>query len=273
MMVASRRLVSVLIGFLIAGAASLASAAPLRTAAATPCEFRFIQITDTHLGEAEADRNTRKVIDAVNAISLDIAFVAHTGDIMADRMLDAGAVAAATGLLARLKQPVHYVPGNHDIIERSRIESMRVYTNSFGPLISCQEYHGVRMIFVYTEPLAKGVSIPGYDPIRELENCLKAGEGKPAIVFHHAPCVEDFYRNRAHSGWKAEKRDRWIELVNAYDVKAVIAGHFHRSELHWLGKVPLYVGSSVANYWGRQPSFRIYRYRDGRLDFGTVYIR
>jgi hypothetical protein len=52
----------------------------------------------------------------------------------------------------------------------------------------------------------------------------------------------------------------------------VIAGHFHRDELHWVGDVPLFVCAPLAGYWGRQGSYRIYEYKDGRLGYRTQYL-
>jgi hypothetical protein len=30
---------------------------------------------------------------------------------------------------------------------------------------------------------------------------------------------------------------------------------------------------SVAGYWGRQASFRLYEYRDGRVGYRTIYLQ
>ena len=108
---------------------------------------------------------------------------------------------------------------------------------------------------------------------RELEKYLKKSNGKPVIVFHHAPSVDDFYNNKLHTSWEKEIRGKWVKVINAYNVKAVIAGHFHRDEHHWLGNVPLYVSSSIAGYRGRQASFRIYEYSKGKIGYRTQYIK
>jgi UDP-2,3-diacylglucosamine pyrophosphatase LpxH len=75
-----------------------------------------------------------------------------------------------------------------------------------------------------------------------------------------------------HEGWKLQMRRQWERLVNSANVKGVIAGHFHRAEQHWVGDVPLYVAPSVAGFWGRQGSYRIYEYRNGRLAYRTQYL-
>jgi 3',5'-cyclic AMP phosphodiesterase CpdA len=234
--------------------------------------FYFAQISDTHFGGADHAWRTRLAADAINDLPLDIAFVALTGDITSEKLHDASVVTNAIAVLNRIEAPVHCVPGNHDILQGQYQATMPLYTNRFGGLITQHQYHGVLCLFVYTEPLAQAFSVADYAPLKELESRLKKANGQPAIVFHHSPSVGDFYNNKMHPGWKQDIRDRWIALLNQYNVKGVIAGHFHRDEHHWLGDVPLYVSSSIAGYWGRQATFRIYEYKDGRLGYRTQYL-
>ena len=77
------------------------------------------------------------------------------------------------------------------------------------------------------------------------------------------------------SAWNRESyHPRWARLFNEQpEIKAVVAGHLHRDELHWIGSVPIYVASSLARFWDRQPSFRLYEYRDGKLGYWTIYLK
>ena len=235
--------------------------------------FYFAQITDTHFGDKDHEQRTRKVVQAINKLPMKIEFVVHTGDITMDKIEDVAVVTDVITLIGTLKAPIHYIPGNHDILRHRHNDTMEAYKNHFGELITQLEYHGVVFMFVYTEPLAKAFSVPNYDPLDELETRLKQSDRKPVIVFHHTPSVEDFYMNRMHPGWKKEIREKWIALLNKHNVKAVIAGHFHRDEHHWLGDVPLYVCSPIAGYWGRQSTYRIYEYKNGKIGYRTQYIR
>lgn len=126
---------------------------------------------------------------------------------------------------------------------------------------------------MYTEPLSKNFVFQNYKPLEELETILEQSDGKPVLIFHHSPSVSDFYKNRMRSGWKA--RDQWAALLNRYNVKGVFAGHYHRDELYWLGKVPLYVCPPVGDTWGRgrQTTYRIYEYNDGRIGYRTQYLK
>ena len=235
--------------------------------------FYFVQITDTHFEDGDNLDRTRKVVERINDLPMTIECVVHTGDITTNRIEEETLVDSGLSILEELTVPIHYVPGNHDILP-SRLESTtRVYVEKFGGLLSRAEYGHVVFIFVYTEPLRESFTIEGYEPLGRLEEYLKESEGKPVIVFHHAPSADDFYTNEFHGGWKDEIRDEWVELINDYNVKAVIAGHFHRDEHHWLGDVPLYVSAPISGTWGRQATFRIYEYNNGKVGYRTQYVR
>lgn len=234
--------------------------------------FYFVQMTDTHLGSGDQQQRTQKVVDAINHLPMPIQCVVHTGDITNDKIDDDKIVNAGLSVIKKLKAPIHFVAGNHDILPGKLKKTSKIFNDKFGGMITQAEYHHVLFIFIYTEPLRKSFAIDDYQPLKQLQAILDKSNGKPVIIFHHAPSVEDFYNNTMHKGWKTEVRNKWIELINAYNVKAVIAGHFHKDEFHWLGDVPLYVSAPVAGYWGRQATFRVYEYQNGKIGYRTQYI-
>jgi 3',5'-cyclic AMP phosphodiesterase CpdA len=243
-------------------------------AATEDVHFHFVQISDLHFGPPEHFERNRDVVKRINALPMDLACVLVTGDVFSDGILNDALRKTAVDTLNGLEPPIHYVPGNHDIVRKSgKLKATtEAWTRDFGPLASKAEHHGVVFLMVYTEPLAKSFEQPGFDPLAWLEAELKAAGEKPVIIVHHTPSVPDFYRNRMHEGWKLQMRRQWERLVNSANVKGVIAGHFHRAEQHWVGDVPLYVAPSVAGFWGRQGSYRIYEYRNGRLAYRTQYL-
>ena len=236
--------------------------------------FFFVQITDTHLGGGpNHEALAARMITAINRLPMPIACVVHTGDVGADNLDNGLTALSASNLLHGLHVPYYVLPGNHDLTPRRLEATRRVFETTFGPLATNVEVQGVVFLLLYTEPLRGTVATPDYDPLSWLETHLKAAAGKPVIVFTHTPPVEDFYDNRLRPGWPAAAQARWTELINRYDVKAVIAGHFHRDELRWDGRVPLYIAAPMATYYGRQSSFRVYEVRhDGRLSYRTVYL-
>lgn len=235
--------------------------------------FFFVQISDTHLGIRENDLRTRKVIDAINALPMKIQCVVHTGDIYDRRVrYSERAAARAADMFRALHVPVYFLPGNNEIDLFGQAERTRdAYTAAFGPLTYSREVAGTLFVFTYTDPLREGRGMPGFDPFGAVRQELEKSNGRPVLLFHHCPSVPDFYRNERHPGWAAKTREKWLALVSGNSIKAVIAGHFHRDEFHWLGKVPLYVAGPVAEKYGRQAGFRIYEYRGGKLSYTTQY--
>jgi 3',5'-cyclic AMP phosphodiesterase CpdA len=234
--------------------------------------FVFVQITDTHLGIGGHRHLTARAVDLINQLPVPIACVVHTGDITADQMDQTNVVPDFTEF-ARLKVPFHCIPGNHDILDKRFASTLQAYTNRFGSTCSRADYGGVAFLFVDVRPDSQTGVPPGADPLDWLENQLRTTAGKPVLIFQHYPGVDDFYRNKMHTAWNDDaRRERWLRLVRSPGVKAVVAGHFHRDELHWLDDVPLYVAQPIAPFWGRQPSFRVYEYRSGRLSYRTVYL-
>ncbi|MFC2083439.1 metallophosphoesterase family protein [Bacteroidota bacterium] len=234
--------------------------------------FYFIQITDTHFESGDNLDRTQKAVELINNLPMKINCVVHTGDITTNKLEDEKLVDSGLSILEKFTVPIHYVPGNHDILSQKLESTYKVYIEKFGGLISQAEYDNVLFLFVYTEPLRKSLTIKGYQPMKQLEELLKKSSGKPVIIFHHAPSVDDFYNNKFHKSWEKEIREKWVKLINAYNVKAVIAGHFHRDEHHWLGDIPLYISSPISGYWGRQATFRIYEYSNGKIGYRTQYI-
>jgi len=234
--------------------------------------FYFVQITDTHFGAPNCTEYTAKLVEQINILPLKIEFAVHTGDITSNAIADSNIVNETLEVMGKLNVPVLYVPGNHDIRSWNLEETGRIYQEEFGPLITRYEHEGVVFIGIYSNPIARSFEYEGFDPITELKKILEQTGNKPAVVYHHIPSVEDFYKNKMHDGWEDVNRSEWIKVLNSYNVIAVLAGHFHRDEHHWLGDVPLFISPSVADFWGRQPSYRIYEYKNNKLSYRTQYL-
>lgn len=250
----------------------IAAAEQAAASSAASNHFFFVQITDCHFGSGDHASRMTNVVDRINALPMPIVCVVVTGDVTSDDITNDAVRMSATGTLARLKMPVHFLPGNHDILMKKVPATVGAFTNSFGPIASTAEYDGVEFLMLYTEPLRRSIHIEGYDPLSWLQTALKQAGRKPVLIFHHTPPFEDFYDNSIHPGWPAAPREQWDKLLQSANVKAVIAGHFHRDELHWSGSIPCFVAPPVAGYWGRQGSFRIYEYDHGAVSYRTVYL-
>lgn len=250
---------------LVVGAMTIAASAEDR--------FYFVQITDTHWGSREGLALTSRAVAAINEIPLKFEFIVHTGDVTADAIADSNVVAKGLAIMKRLPAPVYYVPGNHDILRGDASETAQLFKRHFGPVSQRVDVGGVVCLFFYSEPLTSDHRIKGYDAKEWLDGNLKAAGRKPVLLFQHIPAVYDVRGQAGENAWADSYGPAWLRFFERNpQVKAVIAGHFHRDELHWVGTTPVYVASSIADFWGRQASFRVYEYRDGRLGYWTVYL-
>jgi hypothetical protein len=55
-------------------------------------------------------------------------------------------------------------------------------------------------------------------------------------------------------------------------VFVVLAGHFHRDEMHICNGIPFHIAAPVVGWWGRQSSFRHWVMKEGKLTYRTIYV-
>ena len=91
-----------------------------------------------------------------------------------------------------MRVPIHYVPGNHDILQQRFEKTKEAYIKNIGGLLTQAEYDGVKFIFIYCEPLAQSFAVSGYEPLRRLERSLQDAGDRPVLIFHHTPSVANF---------------------------------------------------------------------------------
>ncbi len=231
----------------------------------------FVQLTDTHLSAPAEWQRTQKAIENIKHLPFKLSCVVVTGDIFSDNYADAESVKKAKKLFNQIKVPCHLLPGNHDI-PAGNAAAASIWQNAFGPLFYQASYDGVGFVFLHTVPLAVSESALPFKPLEDLKASLQRDPKRPTLVFTHIPSSEDFYNNSMHPGWPAKSEKAWEDALSAGNVKAVITGHFHRDEMHWVGSIPLFVCPPVASYWGRQLTYRLYTYENGKLSYRTIYL-
>ena len=79
-----------------------------------PAELYFAQITDTHLDAGDHADRLETIVDRINAFPCPLACVVVTGDLL-NHIENDEARERLLAIMGRLKAPVHYLPGNHDI--------------------------------------------------------------------------------------------------------------------------------------------------------------
>ncbi len=234
-------------------------------------DFYFVQITDSHLGYKNHTEIANNIVESINNLPFHIGFVVHTGDIFQNNLHDPAAVNDFYEMKGNLNPPLYVLPGNHDLLPKDYDSLVTKYQNQIGPLNQIKYYDSVYLVLFYSIPFADTL-LPDLETQKQwIEHSLSQLKNKQVLLFHHQPSVPDFYLNKLHESWPEAMRLYWIYLVNKNQVEAVIAGHFHRDEYHQLGNVPLFVSPSIAGFWGRQASYRVYHYQHGKLSYQTVY--
>src|SRR3546814_75172 len=94
--------------------------------------FSFLQISDTHIGfkkEANPDvvGTLKETIDKVRQLVVQPDFIVHTGDIT--HLATPEQFDTAEQLLSELNLPIHFVPGEHDIVDGT---VPRAFLDRFG---------------------------------------------------------------------------------------------------------------------------------------------
>ena len=254
-------------------------------AAAEP--FRFVHISDTHQGRPLHQYRYRQAIDQINALPFDVDAVVHTGDIVSFGFKSHAVAGAASNLFSQIRWPKIICPGNHDLrFDRVNdawtnryYRAVGVFRAFFGPLAQTLETTNALFIAIDTEEIRQpgAPQLPDFHPLEWLEETLSAAPPeKPVFVFTHVPDCDDYFLGEYIPGWSNEEGLRaWrATLARHPNVKAVIAGHFHRNARveHPDGGPPTIVASSIAAFWDRQASYRVYSYEDGCLSYQDAYL-
>jgi hypothetical protein len=106
----------------------------------------------------------------------------------------------------------------------------------------------------------------------------KLPKGRPVVIVTHIPPTYDLYDKKP--AWHAADVERFRSVLAAHGGPAVVmAGHFHRNEVHALalpGKwtVPVLVAGSLSFKYGNYPNWRSYAWKtDRRGHLETVAYR
>lgn len=235
--------------------------------------FYFIQITDTHWGAKDGIAMTRSAVELINHLPVRVEFIAVTGDLFADSIRNEQVVRDGVEALKGLTIPVHCVPGNHDIVQDDFSRTRSIFEKQFGAVEKKVMVKGVACLFLSTE-IPSGEKRSAWQIERAAIEKMIGPSTESVLIFMHRPPLRDLLGNEDNeSEARGEVTDpRWTLLFEKHPaIKGVFSGHFHRDEMIWLGKVPVYVAPALARFWDRQPAFRLYEYKNGRINYWTLY--
>jgi 3',5'-cyclic AMP phosphodiesterase CpdA len=221
-----------------------------RAEAATPSSFTFVQISDSHVGfDKAANPNAlatlQEAIGKVKALAQKPAFMIHTGDIT--HLSAPGQFDNAAQVIGTSGLDVHYVPGEHDILDE---EPGKSYLERYGKKTKGSGWYsfdqnGVHFIGLVNvvNLQAGGLGMLGAEQLAWLADDVRPlSASTPIVVFAHIP-LWTIYKEW---GWGTEDAEQALAQLKRFGSVTVLNGHIHQLMQKVEGKVTFHTARSTA---------------------------
>ena len=208
-----------------------------------------LQISDSHMGfDKPANPNAKgtleEAIGQVKALKVKPSFMIHTGDIThlsKDSEFD-----DAEKIISQARLDVHYVPGEHDIID----PDIKLYKERYGRGTKGSGYYsfdanGVHFMALVNVAELKGGGMGSLGPeqLAWIEADLKdRSASTPIVVFAHIPLWTVY----PQWGWGTEDSARALDLLKRFGSVTVLNGHIHQVMQKVEGNVTFHTARSTA---------------------------
>ena len=209
----------------------------------------FLQISDSHIGfDKPANPNAKgtleEAIERIKAIQTKPAFMIHTGDIThLSKELEFD---DAEKIISQAKLDVHYVPGEHDVIDPEiKLYKERYGRGAKGPGYYSFDANGVHFIGLVNVANLKGGGMGslGDEQLEWMEDDLKGRSAStPIVVFAHIPLWAVY----PEWGWGTEDSGRALAYMKRFGSVTVLNGHIHQVMQKVEGNVTFHTARSTA---------------------------
>ena len=221
------------------------------TGQGAPGDFRFVQISDSHIGfkgDANPDvlATFHDAIAKINVIDPAPAFVLHTGDL--SHTQKPGAFDTVTESLKGVKTGrVFYVPGENDVFADGGKEYLSRYGQGTvgGRGWQSFDYKGVHFIGLVNVLTYKAdhLGALGDDQLEWLEKDVAAlGSSTPIVVFAHVPLWAVY----PQWGWATGDGERALSYLKRFGSVTVLNGHIHQIMQKVEGNITFHTAMSTA---------------------------
>ena len=217
--------------------------------AAEASGLTFLQISDSHMGfDKPANPNAKgtleEAIGRIKAIPQRPAFMIHTGDIT--HLSKPAEFDDADKIISDAKLDVHYVPGEHDILdEEAKLYKERYGRGSKGDGWYSFDDGGVHFVgLVNVKNLkAGGMGSLGEDQLKWLADDLKGKTAStPVVLFAHIPLWVVYEQ----WGWGTDDGARALDMLKGFGSVTVLNGHIHQVMQKVEGNVVFHTARSTA---------------------------
>ena len=217
--------------------------------AAEPAGMSFLQISDSHVGfDKPANPNAlgtlEEAINKINAMPKKPSFMIHTGDI--SHLSKASEFDDADRIISQAKLDVHYVPGEHDLID----EEVKFYRERYGKnakgsgwySFDADGVHFIGLVNVMNLEAGKLGKL-GEEQLKWLEDDVAGRTAStPVVVFAHIPLWTVYEQ----WGWGTDDGARAISLLKKFGSVTVLNGHIHQVMQKVEGNVAFHTALSTA---------------------------
>jgi len=212
--------------------------------------FTFLQISDSHVGFDKAANphaidTLKEAIDRIKAMPQKPSFMLHTGDIT--HLSKPAEFDNAAELIGGAGVQVHYVPGEHDIVDEGTGKAYleRYGKNTKGSGWYSFDDHGVHFIGLVNVANLKagGLGSLGSEQLEWLEDDLKPlSASTPIVVFAHIPLWSVY----PEWGWGTDDAAIALGYLKRFGSVTVLNGHIHQLMQKVEGNVTFHTARSTA---------------------------
>ena len=218
--------------------------------AAASSSLSFLQISDSHIGfakEANSDvtATLRQAVERINRMPVRPAFVLHTGDITHLSKPDEfdGAAEVLKGIRT---ERIHYVPGEHDVLE----DDGKSFLNHYGQGTQGQGWYsfdqsGVHFIGLVNvvDLKAGGLGNLGAEQLEWLDaDVAHLSASTPIVVFAHIPLWSVY----PEWGWGTSDAAQALGYLKRFGSVTVLNGHIHQVMQKIEGQIAFHTAMSTA---------------------------
>ena len=209
----------------------------------------FLQISDSHVGfDRPANPNVKgtleEAVGRIKTLPAKPSFMIHTGDIT--HLSKPAEFDDADKIISQARLDVHYVPGEHDIID----EGAKLYLDRYGRGTKGDGWYsfdagGVHFIGLVNVKNLQGGGMGnlGDEQLAWLEDDLKSKSAStPIVLFAHIPLWVVY----PTWGWGTSDSGRALELVKRFGSVTVLNGHIHQVMQKVEGNVAFHAACSTA---------------------------
>ena len=209
----------------------------------------FLQISDSHVGfDKPANPNAlatlEEAITKIKGMPVKPSFMIHTGDIT--HLSKPSEFDDADRIISQARLDVHYVPGEHDVID----EEVKLYRERYGRgtkgagwySFDANGVHFVGLVNV-VDLKAGGLGTLGNEQLEWLESDLKGRSAStPIVVFAHIPLWTIY----PEWGWGTDDSARALTYLKRFGSVTVLNGHIHQVMQKVEGNVAFHSARSTA---------------------------